>query len=250
MFQLYRVVLAALALCTAGVSGAFAADLPLNMPTKAVPPVAAYNWTGFYVGGHIGGGWVNESGTFLSTTGVALDPAGTVYDTDHSGFLGGAQIGYNYQIQNWVLGITGDFSWTHASADTVTNGTTGPASVIHNQAKTDWYATLAGRVGYAFNNWLLYGKGGVAWEHQVYGGFATTGAGTTVYSDLSDTRTGWTVGAGLEWGFMNNWSAFAEYDYLDFGTNNYTFTGTPAVTSNYDVKSSVSLVKVGVNYQF
>lgn len=245
----HRVVIAAIGLFAMAASSAGAADLPSRMPTKAIPYVAAYNWTGFYVGGHIGGGWVNQSATFLSTTGVALDPAGTAYNTDHNGFLGGAQIGYNYQFQNWVVGIGADVSWTSASADTVTNGSLVAGSVLHTQGKTNWYGTVTGRVGYAWNNLLVYGKGGFAWANDTYGGYATVGGATTLYNDIKDTRTGWTLGAGVEWGFWDKWSLFAEYNYLNFGTKTYTFTA-PTVTSNYDIKSSVSIAKVGVNYRF
>jgi outer membrane immunogenic protein len=147
-----------------------------------------------------------------------------------------------------VLGISGDFSWTSATVDTVTSGSL-IASTIHTQGKTDWYATLTGRAGYAMNNWLLYGKGGVAWVHEVYGGYSIV-AGTTVpVGDVSDTRTGWTVGGGVEWGFWEKWSAFVEYAYLDFGTKSYNFTGATFTNTN-DIKTNVSVVKAGINYRF
>lgn len=227
-------------------STAYAADLPVKAPTQ---PVASYNWSGFYVGGHIGGGWINSNGTFTGTTGSPLDPTGTSYDLNNSGFLGGLQLGYNYQMGNWVLGIGGDFSWIGASHDAATDASLYAGAVIHSQEKTDWLATLTGRVGYALNDWLFYAKGGVGWIHQTYGGYATAGGATEQYNDITDTRPGWTVGGGVEWAFWRNWSAFLEYDYLDFGTKNYTFTST-SVTATYDIKSAASELKAGINFHF
>jgi outer membrane immunogenic protein len=225
-----------------------AADLPVKAPISP-PPVVLYNWTGFYAGGHIGGGWVTQSSKFVSTTGVALDPVGTTYGTNRSGFLGGGQIGYNYQIQNWVLGVAGDFSWTRATADSLSNGSL-LASTIHSQGKTDWYATVTGRVGYAMNNWLFYAKGGGAWVHDTYGGYAIVAGATTTNADVKSTRSGWTVGGGVEWGFWDKWTAFVEYDYIDVGTKTITFSSSAGTTSNYDVDGKFSLVKGGVNYRF
>lgn len=242
-----RFVVALLAISAFTVA-ARAADMPVK--ARSVAPVPMYNWTGFYAGGHIGGGWVTQNSKFLSTTGVALDPVGTTYGTNRSAFLGGGQLGYNYQIQNWVLGISGDFSWTHATVDTITNGSLVAGSVIHSQGKTDWYATLTGRVGYAFNNWLFYAKGGGAWVHDTYGGFATVAGATTTNGDVKSTRSGWTVGGGVEWGFWDRWTAFVEYDYIDVGTKTITFTSSAATTARYDINGQVSLVKGGVNYRF
>lgn len=236
------------AILAASATWGVAADLPARGPLKA-PAFAPYDWTGVYVGGHIGGGWINQSATFLATDGAPLDPAGTSYGTNHSGFLGGAQIGYNYQIQSVVLGIGADIAWTNSSADTVTDGALVPGSIIHTQGKTEWLATLTGRLGYAWNNWLVYGKAGAAWAHEVYGGYAVVAGVPTTYNNESSTRTGWTVGTGVEWAFAPKWSIFVEYDYLDFGTKNINLNA-PGVTSNYDVKTRINVAKLGVNLRF
>ena len=233
-------------LFVASASIARAADLPVKASPQPVPP---YDWSGLYLGGHIGGGWIDSSGTFTGTTGTPLDPTGTSYNLNNSGFLGGLQLGYNFQMGNWVFGVGGDFSWIGASQDTATSGSLIAGSVIHSQEETNWLATLTGRVGYAWNNWLLYAKGGVGWIDQTYGGYATSGGATVQVNDATDTRTGWTVGGGVEWGFWRNWSAFLEYDYLDFGTKSYTLTSTTS-TLTYDIKTSASELKVGVNYRF
>lgn len=235
-------------------SGAFAADLAARPYTKAPAIVATtYNWTGFYIGGHIGGAWTNERALYLGTTGIPLDPVGTDYSVKRSGFLGGVQAGYNVQMQNIVLGVTGDFSWTNASVDNATTAAFFPIITVHTQSKTNWYGTFAGRVGYAANNVLFYAKGGVAFTEEEYGGNAVlTGVGPiSTFNNQTSTRTGYVVGAGIEYGFAPNWTAFAEYNYLDFGTKNYTLVGTTGVvTANFDIRDRVDVVKAGLNYRF
>lgn len=240
------------AACGLGSSAALAADMAMKAPMKAVAYAPVFSWTGFYVGGHLGGGWIDETATFVSTTAVGLiDPLGTSYPIDHNGFLGGAQAGYNHQMQNWVVGVAGDFSWTSAKVDTVTASIIDATAIVHTQAKTDWYATLTGRLGYAWSNVLVYGKGGAAWIHSTHGGFANIAGVIVPFSDLTTTHAGWTVGTGVEWAFAPHWSVFGEYNYMDFGTKTYTFTNlSDGSTSNFDIKTRVNLVKAGVNYRF
>ncbi len=203
-----------------GVTAASAADLGQRPVYKAQPaPVMAYNWSGLYIGGHLGYAWGSEE-----VRSVATSVSGT---TDPSGFLGGAQIGVNWQTGALVLGIEGDWSWTNADGSTSI-----PAAV---QADHNWYATATARVGYAVDNWLWYVKGGAAWLDADY-----TIAGTK----LGDTRTGWTVGTGLEWALGPNWSAKLEYNYLDFGRDQIA---TPLAV---DADTQAHLVKLGLNYRF
>src|SRR5688572_3782602 len=151
-----RVLLATAGLLAiAAASSASAADLPARYPTKAPAYVAqVYNWTGFYVGAHAGWGRVD-----LTSTVVAPPGFGSV-GTDESGFLGGGQVGFNYQIGQWVLGVEGDIAWTDLgrSSTTTFGGVT-----LTESTKIDWIATVAGRIGYAWGPALLYVKGGVAW---------------------------------------------------------------------------------------
>jgi len=231
----------------AGSAGA--ADLPVKAPP--VPYVTSSDWTGFYAGGHVGNGWINEDSTLLSTTGTLLNPLGSVISADRDGFLGGLQLGYNYQVQNWVLGIAGDVSWTNVTASTATPSTTIPGAVTNTQATTNWYSTLTGRAGVVWNNSLLYVKGGGAWINENYSGNAIVAGTTVTVNSVTDTRGGWTIGGGLEWRFSPKWSIFAEYDYLDFGSKSYTFTtNVPGVTSTSSITTNVSLLKGGINYHF
>jgi outer membrane immunogenic protein len=202
-----------------GAQSASAADLGRPVYKAPAPAVvAAYNWSGFYLGGHLGGAWSQED----------LSALGLVGTTDPDGFIGGVQAGYNWQADRWVFGIEGDWSWSGA------DGSTAVGLITSDQ---NWYATLTGRLGYAWDNWLWYVKGGAAWVDAEYGfgGFGT----------VSDTRVGWTLGTGVEWALAPQWSAKLEYNYLDFGKDTYTLGGTP-----FDVDTQVHLVKAGINYRF
>ncbi len=221
MRKISLALLAATSLTFVAAQAASAADLPRKPIYKAQPPIATiYDWTGFYIGGHLGGAWSSESATIVGT--------GATGGLDPSGFLAGGQLGFNWQNGNWVLGIEGDMSWTNADGST-----TLPAGIV--AADHNWYATATGRVGYAWNNLLAYVKGGAAWMDADY-----SLAGVTT----GDTRTGWTVGTGLEWGLGNNWSAKVEYNYMDFGNDRFTL---PVAT---DFDSQVHVVKLGFNYRF
>ncbi len=254
-----RLVLTSVA-CVAFAGSAAAADLApvYKAPYYKAPVVAqVYDWTGFYIGGHIGGAWTDETATLSDTTSpILLNPLGTAISGNRDGFLGGAQIGYNYQIQHLVLGVGGDFSWTNARETTSTASTLIPGGVTTSQGTTNWYATLTGRAGYAWDNWLLYGKGGAAWINERFSGNATAtipgvGTLTETSSPITDTRAGWTLGAGLEWAFSRRWSAFAEYDYLGFPNKTETFAVSPGgFTASNSVSTNVSMVKAGVNYHF
>ena len=220
------------------IGAATAADLPVRVAPPTVPPVAyvqpVYNWSGFYVGGHIGGGFADSSWS---------DPfTGANNAFNKLGFLGGGQVGANIQFNALVLGVEGDFSWTGlglkgTGADSIGNtiGTT-----------TNWTSTVTGRVGAAFDRLLVYGKGGVAFA-QDQSSLTDLGANT---ASTTFMRTGWTAGAGLEYGLSQNWSAKIEYDYLGFGSKalNFSTPLQPAYTTNANL--NVQEVKAGLNFRF
>ncbi len=157
-----RALLMAAACAIASVQLASAADMPTKAPVYA--PIAMYNWTGFYIGGHIGGGWADERSTELAPGTVSF-PVGTVFAAHNlSGFLGGVQGGFNWQASNnFVLGVEGDYSWEDlkgtATTVSIVNGFTSTTT-----AKSADLALLTGRLGYAMSNWLFYVKGGGAWK--------------------------------------------------------------------------------------
>lgn len=206
-----------------------AADLP-RPPYKAPPllsPTPVFSWTGFYIGPHIGYGWDRLSGGGDERTA--------------SGFLGGVQAGYNYQIGRFVIGIEGEYSWSDVKFDEPLFGGT-------LTLKNDYFATAAARLGYAFDRSLVYGKLGAAWTRDKWDG--DDGAGGTVTGTAN--RTGWLFGVGYEYAFWDNFSVKVEYNYMHFPsvTPTLTTTGTLTVEGTTDVKADVQLVKVGLNYRF
>jgi outer membrane immunogenic protein len=221
--------LIAVAGTTMGTGIASAADIQrpvYQAPPAGVMPVA-YDWTGFYVGGHVGYGWADKS--WQDSFGL--------FGISHQakGFLGGGQAGFNYQIGQFVVGVEGDMSWSGMSGSTNALASTFNTDV-------DWTATLTGRLGMAFDRWLVYGKGGAAWARDRYSTNFYTFPGT----EVADTRLGWTVGAGVEYAFAPQWTAKLEYNYMDFGTRSVSFA--PGFST--DIDQQVHAVKFGVNYKF
>jgi opacity protein-like surface antigen len=226
---------AGIAIATTVLAPANAADI-LARPYQPVPPVMLYNWTGFYIGAHFGGAFGVEDESI---------PAGT-FSTDPSGVVGGIQLGYNYQFSpNWLAGVEGELAWTSAVGNVTATVPGGGAPIgVTLSSNHNWYDTLAGRIGYIDGAWLFYAKLGFAWMNADYG---ITGLGIGGAS-FNTTRAGFVVGAGAEYAFNPNWSAKIEYDFLDFGTDNFGFAAAGGVPAG--INTQVHEVKVGVNYHF
>ena len=241
--MLRRILLASAgAMALAGT--AFAADLPTHAPPPVyVAPV--FSWTGFYVGGQLGYAWGKDNGnvySILNETG--LDTIIGVFDSfsstqsqlSPSGAIGGAHIGYNWQINQFVLGVEANVDATNYHAQqnifSVASFPDGSSDIglFNNQIRSTIQGAFRGRVGWAWNNWLFYGTGGVAFTD------ATTQYRTGgIYSVSSifpnfplaslpigfDSRTrelvGWTAGGGIQYAFTPNWIFGVEYRYSDFG---------------------------------
>lgn len=236
-----------LAVFAASAGPAVAADLPARMPYKAPVYAIPFSWTGLYIGGHLGGGFATSD---WIDTGF---PGGTAGLDDGnpkpSGFVGGGQIGYNYQFDRLVLGVEADGDWASLK-DTAGGCFQDPTQSC--TTKAHWFATLTGRLGFTWDRALFYAKGGAAWGHFKYDNPTPVGFLSTDYS-ASETRSGWTVGGGIEYAFADHWSARLEYDYLDFGTSTPTFVGNnPADTFIFteNLTNRVHMVTVGVNYLF
>lgn len=230
-----------------GIGAASAADLKARPYTKAPPmPVASiYDWTGFYVGGQIGYDWRRDSNTerFVAT-GV---PDGWSASSNPGGVVGGLHAGYNFQTKAFVYGVEADIEGANISGSGLYSQNGGAPITDHINNKTDWQGSFRGRVGVAANNWLFYGTGGVAWA-DIKHDYVTGIAGPPITS-FSETRTGWTVGAGVEYGISANWRARAEYRYTDYGTltNN---VGAQFVGGLQDQKITESAVRGGVSYKW
>jgi outer membrane immunogenic protein len=217
---------------------AAAADLSVKPQPAPITsaPFSYYNWTGFYLGGNLGGAWANGS--------VSDSLFGVSDSTGHSGFIGGGQLGFNYQISNLVLGIEGDVDWTSLSA--TGSGVLNPGgATLQASANTNWVSTLAGRFGVAFDQMLVYGKAGGGWT----GNTATiTNLTSAASASASNINSGWLVGAGVEWAFWSNWSTKIEYNYL--GLRSWTFASAVFPADTFTVNRNIQMVKVGVNYKF
>jgi outer membrane immunogenic protein len=240
-----------------------AADLPSvgKAPTVAVP--VAYNWTGFYVGGHAGYGWgsgdtaiglTDAAGVLQGAAALGIFPLQYSYDRD--GFVAGGQIGYNWQTGAWVLGVEADFSATGIDgSSTVTTNVVGFAfpNTSSVSQDMDWFGTVRGRVGYAANNWLFYGTGGLAYGRVNYT-YRQTNAplgAINILGSQSNVEVGWTIGGGIEYGF-GQWSVRAEYLYYDLGDTTFAVPHNLAPTAlfNPNFDNTGSIVRAALNYRF
>jgi opacity protein-like surface antigen len=253
-----------------------AAVMPTKAPVKAmgtvIPPTY---WTGFYVGGFLGVGYGRTDIRFVG------DPAGAGNNPWAVGGLGGGQIGYNYQVNKWVFGAEGDIGAANLHGARTCGASNGLApggglagtgfspAYLNCQNVVNWIATAAVRVGYAWDRTLIYVKAGGAWADDnvnvscIFGpvnGLVNPppfgsqlgpcrnqlGAITNGFS-TSGHRSGFLIGYGTEFDLGKNWSAKAEYDYIDFGSR--TALATDGVTTMRD-SGALSQVKIGLNYRF
>ncbi len=230
-----RKLFLATAALTALWSSAFAADMPLKAPPP--PPAPPFSWTGFYIGGELGGAWANGH--------VTDSLFGLNASTSHSGWLGGGVVGYNYQINNFVLGIEGDFDATSLKA--TGNGVFVPGvGTLQASAKTDWISTVTGRVGLAADRALFYVKGGGGWVGNTA---SITNLNTGAAVSASNTNNGWLLGGGLEYAFAaSNWSGKLEFDYL--GLRSWSWNSVVFPGDTFTASRNISMLKAGLNYRF
>jgi outer membrane immunogenic protein len=230
-----KLLLATVALVALGATApALAADLAARPYTKAPPPVMApiYNWTGFYIGGHVGAAFGNDN-TFNGLV---------VGGNNDARFLGGVQVGADYQFApNWVLGVEGQFSWLGGN----NNAVSFPNGFAYSNDQRG-LGSVTGRIGYTWGPALLYVKGGYAYsdnrETLVRAGVPQA------FAFDHNHRDGYTVGAGLEYMFAQNWSAKAEYQYYNFGRTQFV---TPVDLAPFgSFRNDEHTVKVGLNYRF
>ena len=245
-----KILLATVALSALVAAPAMAADLGRPAPAyKAPPPVYLYSWTGCYVGGFGGGVWVQKdyalTGVGLAGFGGVNFPAVGFGGHNASSGIGGIQAGCNYQFAGgWVVGIQGDYGWTNANGSHVDPF----VGLTTLQSNTKSLGSVTGRVGYAWDRFLGYVKGGGAWERDDYSWFFTAVPGIALTG--SETRSGWTVGVGGEYAFLDWLTGFIEYDYYDFGTRTVAHTGFGGLTANFDIRERKSVVKAGLNFKF
>jgi outer membrane immunogenic protein len=211
-------------------------------PAAPLPP-ATYDWSGLYIGGNVGAGLLADTFTPIGTGTAPGAPLGPT-KVSPVGVIGGGQAGVNFEWAPWVIGaeVSWDSSAITATKTVADAGGTSESSTSNPQ----WIATATGRFGWASNDLLFYAKGGGAWMHVSYTQELVAGGISGPVQSISDNRSGFTAGAGLEYAFTENLSGRMEYDFMDFGTKNYSgFTLTPV-----SVRSNLSTLTAGINYRF
>jgi outer membrane immunogenic protein len=244
---------------------ASAADLPVKASVYNAPIATQYNWTGFYVGGNLGWGWNDDGGQPYCIAPTGLNGIGCAPNNvpgaqiNANGVIGGGQIGYNWQANNWVFGIETDIQGANIKGSVniagpfaqVGGGNSGVSSFAADETLS-WFGTVRGRVGLAWDRVLLYATGGLA-----YGGVKVdqnfTGFGSQFPSSTSATKTGWTAGGGIEYAFAGNWSGKIEGLYYDLGSVSTSGGAVPVPNGymsgkNFDVRGGI--VRVGLNFKF
>jgi outer membrane immunogenic protein len=253
-----KILVAGIAVAVLCGTPALAADLPTKAEVfKAPIPAPVYSWTGCYIGGNVGYGWQNNQPYDpLAATGVGSDTG--------TGAVGGGQIGCDYQFAGkWVIGIQGMFDAAGVNGSHLVPFSYAGDNSETMTFKTSWFATLTGRIGYALvPQALLYAKGGAAWARTSYSDTDPSGAVYPPFSgQASATPSGWTVGGGVEYAFLPNWSVFVEYDYIGLGSPTVALSyncgsicgsGINSFANPYSYKETQNLqaVLVGVNLRF
>src|SRR5882672_2305833 len=226
-----KILLGAAALA-AMAAPAFAADIQPRPYTKApayTAPQVVYNWTGFYIGGHVGGAFAGNN---------------SLQGSD-ARFLGGVQGGFDYQFApNWVLGAEAQYSWLGGGNNT---GVLFPGGTLVTGSNSSQLGSVTGRIGYTWGPALLYAKVGYGWRDANNLGVTVAGV-PTAFTTTGNRQNGYTVGAGLEYMFAPNWSAKAEYQYYNFGST--TFSTGPADIVGARFRDDEHTVKAGINYRF
>jgi outer membrane immunogenic protein len=246
-----RILLGSVGLVALSVASAQAADLAARPRayTKAPVMTPAYDWSGFYIGLNGGGGSSHNCWTLNNVGGAATGGLSEGCHDATGGTVGG-QIGYRWQMASWVFGVEAQGNW----ADFSGSNQSSPAALtatITNQTKIDAFGLFTGQIGYSWNNVLVYAKGGAAVTDSKYSGIATaTGA---LLDQVTETRWGGAIGAGLEVGFAQNWSVGVEYDHLFMGKSNINFPANAALgvaTRADNIKQDVDMGLVRLNYRF
>lgn len=225
-----RMMLGALALGVLGTDSGLAADLGRSytkaLPSTYVPAEPIYRWTGFYVGGHLGGAFGSRS----------------IFGNE-ARFVGGLQAGGDYQFApNWVVGVEGQYSWLAGSARTAR------FSTFDLTRDRKALGSITGRLGYASGPALLYVKGGYAYQDTTYG--ITSFAGPVGFALNGNKKSGYTIGAGLEYLVTPNWSTKIEYQYYNFGSARFSAVSPTGIVTARSFDNNVHSVKVGLNYRF
>ena len=211
------------------------------------PPPPAFSWTGFYLGSHTGA--AIGTTTTKNTDSTTVTPFGGFdsntplsYDLNSVAIFGGGQIGYNWQLDQIVLGVEADAGYLGGRASRGTDG----GDLV--EVRYGWYGTFTGRAGFAYQRLMTYVKGGaaVAQIRNTASDFSGGVITTNDFSQVSSTRWGWTIGSGFEYAILPNWNVKSEYLYMDFGTRNSTNIDGDI----FEHRNRIQTWKVGLNYRW
>jgi outer membrane immunogenic protein len=264
--------LALLTAITIGTTGqtAWAADMPVRAPIRPATVVFAYNWTGVYIGGFVGGAWGGRDASSTEPCAIGFAAPGCSYNIAAGGvdninglgasFIGGATMGYDWQAPGspWVFGLEGEVGYLNLNSRVLDiNSPAGASNGFDNTRIGNVYGVIAGRLGFAFNRTLFYMKGGAAFVQKHYdftdNCVAAPCGPNTLLISRDSTDVTWAAGGGLEYAFSNNWSIKGEYLYL---ATRETFSASGIRSDGlftYNITHSdpgVHAAKLGVNYRF
>jgi outer membrane immunogenic protein len=262
---------------------ALAADMAVKAPPPPPPP-PAYGWTGWYIGGNVGGGWGHRDVSFTANDPIAANVVPPGQSIDTKGVVGGLQLGYNWQFQpNWLLGFETDFDWSG-----IRGSSTAPFTALQDPYTStvdehiEWFGTVRGRLGWLpwNNNLLIYGTAGFAYGRVKHTGSLSEapghgdgvaaippgpsfscglgGTNPCFVGSSGNTATGWTAGGGVEYALWQQWSLKLEYLYVSLASKGLTETAqsvlnpgnTPASFNANFGHTNFNIVRVGLNYQF
>jgi outer membrane immunogenic protein len=253
-------------------SAAFAADLPARVAPAPYLAAPMFTWTGFYVGLNAGAGW-NNSDRGYSEFGFTPNTFGSLPSNNDAGFTGGAQAGYNMQFGSFVAGVEGDINYIDRGngGSFVISPTATESYNLSIGNSNNWFGTVRGRLGFAFDRFLVFGTGGLAFGGKVGGAGGTYSATTTTVDNTdplnpvttttttttaltgsgnSKNNVGWALGGGVEYAFSNAWSVKLEYLHVDLGdkTQRLFVNSTQGIDVKTDNKFDI--VRAGVNFRF
>ena len=242
----FLIATAGLVILAAPALGADMAARPMYSKPAPAPVLAVFSWTGFYIGGQVGYSWRDDANTerFVAT-GLA---DGWRADSRPTGVVGGGHVGYNWQTGAFVLGVEGDIEGSGVRGTGFYRLNGGAAILDNVTERTDWQASLRGRAGFAVNNWLFYGTGGAAFANLRHTYTSVVGGNGSLA--FTNSRTGWTAGGGIEYGFTPNWSTRVEYRYTDFGTITNNVGALFGVATFQDQRVRDSTVRAAISYRF
>jgi len=228
-----------------------------EMKQVAPAPPPECNWSGFYLGVHVGGQWGHSEDTDLD--GYQAPPPNE-WGYDESGVVAGGQIGYNFQWNWLVLGIEGDLGYMNLDGRGVSKFDKNfEGSDTHGETDSDFYTTIRGRLGFAFGHWMFYATGGgigVNLETRVIDDCAFSGACGDELIDARKTEFnwGWTGGGGIEYMFNCHWTVKGEYLRYQLDDQSFsgeaTFLGTPVGRFNFKGETEGNIFRAGLNYKF